>query len=470
MTQDVAYSSLLGRRRRIYHAAVGRGLEELRSGRLDEVVELLAHHFGKSAESEKAVDYEILAAEKAQRRWANTEALAQFEAALKRLGTMPDTGPNRVRRIDAVVKQAEIMFALGRYAEHVKSLEAIRELVDAAADPPRRAAWFYWTGFLHSNTGRPEVAIAYCREAAAIVEASGLDELQPHVNLSLANAYLLAGALRGALETGERALATFEDRGNIWWSARTLWNLSAMAMYLGEWERSLEYCQRALEYGRAVNDRRIKVVSWWRMGRTHIERGDDEAGVRCCQEALALSPSPVDAAMARAAQGYGMVRLGQVETGIAQLAEAVAWFDRSGLTASHCSFGVLLADSYLVQGEPARACPVLEHILTTSRELGYRHLEGVAHRLLGQALAGEDPDAAARHLETALGILEDVAARNEFAKALVAQGELERGHGDYAAARQLLERALALFGELGTLDWPPRVRGALAALPTAAPR
>ena len=137
LTQDVAYSSLLERRRRTYHAAVGRGLEELRAGRLDEVVELLAYHFGKSAEGEKAVDYAILAAEKAQRRWANTEALAQFEAALKRVGTMPDTQPNRLRRIDAVVKQAEIKFALGRHAEHIQALEAIR---DAGRSGRRSAA------------------------------------------------------------------------------------------------------------------------------------------------------------------------------------------------------------------------------------------------------------------------------------------------------------------------------------------
>ena len=83
-------------------------------------------------------DYAILAAEKAQRRWAHTEALAFFEDALKRLSTMPDTEPNRFRRIDAVVKQAEIKFALGRHAEHVAALEKIRDLVDASADPPRQ--------------------------------------------------------------------------------------------------------------------------------------------------------------------------------------------------------------------------------------------------------------------------------------------------------------------------------------------
>src|SRR5437867_2665832 len=123
LTQDVVYAGVLERRRRQHHAAAARGLEDLYAGRLDDVVELLAHHFGRSAEAEKAVDYDILAAAKAQRRWANTEALAFFEDALKRLEAMPDTEANRLRRIDVVVKQSEIKFALGRHAEQVRALE-----------------------------------------------------------------------------------------------------------------------------------------------------------------------------------------------------------------------------------------------------------------------------------------------------------------------------------------------------------
>jgi hypothetical protein len=41
---------------------------------------------------------------------------------------------------------------------------------------------------------------------------------------------------------------------------------------------------------------------------------------------------------------------------------------------------------------------------------------------------------------------------------------LQRVLGNEAGARQLLERALALFERLGTMDWPPRVREALVAL------
>jgi predicted ATPase len=105
LTQETAYGSLLERHRRASHGVVGHALEELYEGRTDEVAELLALHFGRSDATEKAVDYAISAAEKAQRRWANIEALAYFNDALHRLEPMPNTEPNRLRRIDAVLNR-----------------------------------------------------------------------------------------------------------------------------------------------------------------------------------------------------------------------------------------------------------------------------------------------------------------------------------------------------------------------------
>src|SRR5262249_55613204 len=128
-------------------------------------------------DDEKAVDYKIRAAEKAQRHWAYTEALSHFDSAVKRLAAMPDSEPNRLRRIDAVVKQSEIMFALGRHAEHIQALEAIRDVVDPTPPRARRGAWYFWPGFLHNMTGAgPEVPISYCQKALEMGEASGLEK------------------------------------------------------------------------------------------------------------------------------------------------------------------------------------------------------------------------------------------------------------------------------------------------------
>ena len=469
LTQDVVYSGLLERRRRRYHAAVARGLEELYAGRLDEVVELLAHHYGATAEDEKAVDYAVLAAEKAQRRWAGVEALGQFDAALARLASMPETDANRLRRIDAVIKQAEVKFALGRHAEHVEALERIKPLVDAVADPPRRATWYYWTGFLLSLVGgAPEQSIRYCREALAIADASGFDDIRPFAECCLAHVLMAAGDLQGALETGERALASFESRGNVWWACRTLWALSPVANYLGQWERGLEYCRQALEHGRAVNDLRLKVVGWLRTGSTHVQRGDPHAGLRCCEEAAQLSPIAFDAAMIRPVRAYGLIKAGDAAAGTAELAEAVAWFERSKLhyTRSLCS--LWLAEGHLALGRRAQARAVLDTVMGIVRDNGYRHLEGIAERLAGESLAPDDPSAA-EHLERAARILDEVGARNELAKVLVARAACRRSAGDVAGARDALERARAIFTSLGTVDGPPLVASVLESLPDDPP-
>ena len=468
LTQDVVYTSLLERRRRRFHASAGHGLEELYAGRLDEVVELLAYHFERSSEDDKAVDYAILAAEKAQRRWANTEALALFEAAHKRVGTMPETPANQLRKIDAVVKQAEIKFALGRHVEHVQALEAIRPIVEAVADPPRRAAWSYWTGFLHSMTGAPpDVSIAYCREALAIAGASGLDEIRAYAECCLTHVYSVSGDLREGLASGGRALEMFEARGNVWWSCRTLWGLMSVANGLGEWDVSLTHCRRALAHGQDVNDLRLKVVGWWRTGSTHVQRGDPAMGLECCEQALALSPIPIDSAMTRAVKGYCLIKQGHIDEGIAQLTEVLDWLERSHLGHYSWFYGFWLAEGYLRRGEPLRAGALVEDILATSRRQS-RRAEGIGERLLGESRLADDPRAAAQHLDAASGILHAIGARNELARTLALRGQLHRADGDMATARSLLERALSLFEELGTVDEVPRVRAAISTLDVTA--
>jgi tetratricopeptide (TPR) repeat protein len=468
LTQETAYGSLLQRHRRAHHATVGHALEQLYSGRADEVAELLALHFGRSEEAEKSVDYAILAAEKSQRRWANSEALAYFEDALRRLEAMPDTKPNRLRRIDAVVKQAEVKFALGRQAEHIQALEQIRDIVDQSNDPRRRATWHSWIGYLHSLTGSPAaVAIEHCRQAAAIASAAGCDDLEGFIYSCALQAYVVAGELRAAIVAGDRAVAILEAQDNLWWASRTLWNTAQAAIYLGEWEASLAYCRRVLAHATTLDDRRLKVVGLYRTGSAHIHQGDIERGLRYCEEALALNPLPFDVAFANVFHGYGEIRAGRFDAGIAELTEALAWFDRSRLHHVRVAPALRLAEGYLGRGEVAAARVLIDDVLTTSRAKGYRYVEGLAHRLLAECLAQESPTSAAEHVNAAERIFTSTDARNDLAKALVTRASLCQSAGDFAAARELLEEAAAIFGRLGTIDEPIRVKEALAALDRA---
>ena len=465
LTQEAAYGSLLERHRSAYHGTVGNALEELYRDRRDEVAELLALHFGRSKEAEKAADYAILAAQKSQRRWANTEALAYFSDALRLLDALPDTEPNRLRRVDAVLNQAEVKYALGRYTEHIRALEEIRSVVDETADPPRRAAWHYWTGFLHATSGgRPDVAIEHCRQAAEIASAFSLDEINAISQSCLAQVYMIGGRLHEGLEAGERALAIFETRGNRWWAGRTLWHLTAIANYLGDWEASLNYCRRGIEHGVALQDLRLKAVGWTRLGLAHIQQGDIERGLECCNEALALAPLPRDAAWARVILGYGKIKTGRLDEGIAELSEGLAWFESSHMRWTHTIGAVWLAEGYLRRGDRAGARPLIERVLATCRATGYLHYEGRACWLMSEYLTADAPATGEDHVETAMRIFESVGARNDLAKAMVTRAALRQRAGDIATARQLLEAANAIFHTLRTHGEFARVDAALAGL------
>ena len=465
LIQEVAYGTLLEQRRTALHGRAARTLEGFYERRTDEVVELLAHHFGRSEDAEKAVDYAIMAGEKAQRHWANAEALAHFAIALARLDALPENPATSLRRIDAVLRQGEVRFAVGQHVEQRTLLEQIGPLVERFADPPRRAAWHYWMGFLLSLTGgRPEAAIAHCAQAVAIAESSGLLELCAFAESCLAQVYVFAGELHRSVEMGERGLRTFEALGNRWWAGRTLAHLAAAANALGQWDRAVGYCQRALSHGMAVDDLRLKVSALLRMGLTHIQKGEIAAGLRRCEEARALSPTPYDMAAVRGIRAYGLIKDGHLAEGIVELTDVLGWYARSNLRFTRNQFTLWLGEAYLAAGEFDLARTAAEEVLTASGETGYRHLEALARCLLGESLLATDLSAASRHIGDAVDAFRRSGARNHLAKALAAQAEARRSQGDVPGARAALEESLVVFEEVGTLGEPERVREALAML------
>src|SRR5262245_18129030 len=74
LTQEVAYDSLLVRRRRDLHRLVGSAIEELYADRLAEHYEMLAHHFSRAEVWDRALEYLLKAADKAVQAFGLREA------------------------------------------------------------------------------------------------------------------------------------------------------------------------------------------------------------------------------------------------------------------------------------------------------------------------------------------------------------------------------------------------------------
>lgn len=96
LTQEVAYSSVLNERRRLLHERTAQAIEGLFSDRLDDHLSELAHHYSRSTNVAKAVNYLFLAGRQSAARSAHIEALACFDRGLTLLKSLPD-GSERVR-------------------------------------------------------------------------------------------------------------------------------------------------------------------------------------------------------------------------------------------------------------------------------------------------------------------------------------------------------------------------------------
>ncbi|HME42441.1 MAG TPA: adenylate/guanylate cyclase domain-containing protein [Syntrophorhabdales bacterium] len=136
LTQEVAYESLLKQRRQEIHSRIARTIEELYADRLPEHYELLAHHYERSGNAEKAVEYLILAAEKSNQNKAVQVAYDFFRQALKVVDSAHiSLDPEKERRIHRGLASASVDVGdLTTALEHYQKALEVSQRQGTAAD------------------------------------------------------------------------------------------------------------------------------------------------------------------------------------------------------------------------------------------------------------------------------------------------------------------------------------------------
>jgi predicted ATPase len=105
LTREAAYNSLLVERRKALHERVAQAIEQLAGKNLDDHLADLAHHYERSGNHIKAIDYLTSAGIQTLQRGASAEAKQHFMRALKILKGVP---PGQSRDSREMRLQAEI--------------------------------------------------------------------------------------------------------------------------------------------------------------------------------------------------------------------------------------------------------------------------------------------------------------------------------------------------------------------------
>jgi class 3 adenylate cyclase len=470
LTQEAAYASLLGDRRRALHERAARAIERVCAAALDEHYGTIAHHYGRSGNVEKAIDYLALAAERAAARSANAEAERHLTTAIQSLASLPGS-PERDRR--ELVLQAR----LGTVLVATRGYTA------------------------------PAAARAYAR-AEALCEHVGEAPELPAVLHGLASVYIEQGKLERAAKLAGNLLERGAQAGDqaLVMEARRL--LGEIRFWHGEPSRAKRHLYEvirvydaerhrahALRYGEdpSVVAQGFLAVTAWISGRPDEahRRADALLGFArerahpfswsiawlfvCWLYQLRREPGrareAAETLMAVATEhGFrewlawgefvcGWARTeteeGRAADGIAEMERGYAVFGpRSNLGSS---VRACLAAAYLKVGRTADALAIADAACAAVEETGARMFEGELHRIGGEAAArgaGPSTDAEAR-LRRALDITR---RRGGLALTLRAATSLARfwtSTGDATGARDLLAPIYARFIE--GLDTPDLV-------------
>src|SRR4029453_13813188 len=95
LTQEVAYNSVLLERRRVVHERAAQAIEGRFAERLQEHYNELAHHYSRSGNTAKAVDYLQRAGQQAVERSAYAEAVNHLTTVLDLFTSLPESPERR---------------------------------------------------------------------------------------------------------------------------------------------------------------------------------------------------------------------------------------------------------------------------------------------------------------------------------------------------------------------------------------
>jgi predicted ATPase/class 3 adenylate cyclase len=402
LTQEVAYNALLLERRRGLHERTGQAIEALFPSRLAEHYGTLAHHYSRSGNAWKAVEYLQLAGQQARQQSAYAEAIGHITTALELLETLPDTMEHAQRELALLLTLGQAMSVTKGYTapETARAYARARELGQQVGEPPQLFAAL--TGYLEFYRQQAkyqtahELAEQLLRLAQHQRDPALLETGHQKMGLSL----LWLGELSAARSHLEQAIALDDPQqqpaavSSAWGSGVFARQLAPIDLWLLGYpeqarERSYEALTRARELARpTIIAYALCSAAWLHQYRREGPLAQEQAEA-CMTLATEHGFAPL-IGLGTLMRGSALAAQGQGEQGIAHLRQGLAAYRAVGAEEGRTIALAFLAEAYGNVGQTAEGLNVLGEALAFARTTGERMWEAELHRLKGELLLQSD--------------------------------------------------------------------------------
>jgi tetratricopeptide (TPR) repeat protein len=450
LVQDVIYSSIPSKRKIALHTKVAETIEVLYKDRLAEFYDVLFEHFVQTDKHDKTIEYGLKAAGKAQKSYANQEAILLYLGVLKELNVLSNV---RTQRRKVIKELGEIHSLIGKnddaldfFDEALKICEGKEEETDIYISIARtyenvsdfdRAITAYNTALgklglsldierarinvgiakILYEKGEYEKVIKKLEEALILIgESTKIEvrEIQAKVFDRFGSTYYSLGKRQESSNYYSKALKLYDMLDDINGQSAIYNNLCDYYTGQGDYPSALTYLQKSLEIDMKTGNILGQAIVIYNFGDTYLQLGDIPRAEENYRKSLDL----YDQVNNITGIGYCTWELGLICVERKQYKEAEAYFNKAltilnEVGSKMWQIGVMLsiAELYCVKKDYERSWNLCENILTIAQQI--KDYDAINSTKLNQvnvriAQAQQDKKLAITYLQEAKKILNDL--------------------------------------------------------------
>ncbi len=453
LTQEVAYNSLLLKSRLEIHEKIARAIEALYADRLEEFYGMLAYHYDKSNNLEKAIEYWRLAARRSLRMYAVNEAIEYLAGAREKIRKLPEGEDRNALVLDVGTKLGFAYLLRNMYPKALSVVRPLEKLVVAENDP--------------KTLGRMYTILGICQAAHEVNLDGGIQSLKRALKLSqetndiptmsfsatyLGWAYMFSGELHSAQAPLRTVIGPLEEKRS-WYTLSVPFSFMAWrAIHFGDRGSAESWSSKSYELAEKLDEPFTR--SWANMvrGWLSLEKGDMEKAKQhlaiAYENARKISlHGTMEESLLHRIRLHLRTREYDVAAGHAR--EFADLIDAGGFYAYKCASLALQAEIDLHDKDFEACRRNLENAETFNVPL----YEGYLYRLWGQFYGMAEPadhNSAVSWTRKAIETHEKIGMRLELGRDLVSLGEILGKKGAVDEASESYKRALSIFEDFGS--------------------
>jgi len=316
LTQEVAYNSLLINRRKEIHEKIGKAIESLYTDNLEEYYELLAYHYLRSGNTDKAAEYLYIANQRAIELSAMEEAKAYFDEAMQLLDELPDTESNRRRCVDLLNHQFFVFQLLFKLPEYYELLNRYKPMAIELNDEKLLGALYSGMGTIEWWFGSLDQAIQTVTKAAKFSKAAGDTESVGLQFLSLQWSYLWKGHCDQVIRLKEDILGIMEEQFNLRCYVMSLAAATWAYSHLGYWDQAIKDGKKGLGAAKEYSNKSLISFIAYAITVANTLRGDQGQALEYAELAVQKAPTLGDKVFAQNGLAWALCRFKEPLEGV----------------------------------------------------------------------------------------------------------------------------------------------------------